>query len=364
MKVGLVGLPNSGKTTVFNLLTGQQLPTETFFTEGHADRAPNVHFGAVHVPDERVDFIHIFHPRAKTKYAELTFVDMPGVPVSGGGHGSKAQLFASVHDTDALVYVVMAFDDERVTRPFETVDPARDIETLELDLMVADLELIETRIERIHKELQAAKEKHTPELDALVRCREAVESEQPIRRIGLGADEQHLVSGFRFLTQKPAVVLLNTGDEAAGQDPPGEIAAVCEARGLPVFAMSAKIEEEIAELPADEQRAFLDDLCIAESGLEKFVHAVYGALGLHAFFTANDHEVHAWTVPPGTTAIEAAGKVHTDMARGFIRAEVVAFDDLKAAGSPKAARDVGHLRVEGKEYLVRDGDVIYFRFSV
>ncbi len=359
MKVGLVGLPDSGKTTVFNLLTGQQLPAEPFFTEGHA-----VHFGAVHIPDERVDFIHTFYPRAKMKYAELTFVDMAGVPVGDAAHGSEAQLFASVRDTDALVYVVMAFDDDRVTRPFDTVDPARDIETLELDLMVADLELIEKRIDRLRKELQAAKDKHSPELDALVRCKQAVESEQPIRRIQLGADEQQLLSGFRFLTQKPVVVLLNTGEEAAGQDPPGGIAAACEARGLPVFAMSAKIEEEIAELPADEQRAFLDDLRIAESGLGKFVHAVYGALGLHAFFTANDHEVHAWTVPPGTTAFEAAGKVHTDMARGFIRAEVLAFDDLKAAGSPKAAKDAGHLRIEAKEYVVRDGDVIYFRFSV
>ena len=359
MKVGLVGLPNSGKTTVFNLLTGQQLPTEPFFTEEHI-----VHVGVTHIRDERLDYLHTFYPRAKLKYAELTFVDMAGVPVSGAGHGSKAQIFASVHDTDALVYVVGAFDDERVTRPFETVDPARDIETLELELMVADLELIEKRLERIHKELQAAKDKHSPELDALVRCKEAVEAERPIRSLDLNADEARLLSGFRFLTQKPAVVLLNTGEEAAGQPPPEAVTGACEAGGLPVFAMSAKIEEEISELPADEQQAFLDELGIAESGLMKFVHAVYGALDLHAFFTANEHEVHAWTVPAGATAVEAAGKVHTDMQRGFIRAEVLAFDDLKAAGSPKAAKDAGHLRVEGKECLVRDGDVIFFRFSV
>jgi GTP-binding protein YchF len=359
MKVGLVGLPNSGKTTVFNLLTGQELPAEPFFTEEHA-----VHLGAVHVPDERLDFLHTFYPRAKLRHAELMFVDVAGVPVGKAGHGSKAQLLASVHDTDALVYVVGAFDDERVIRPFDTVDPARDVETLDLELMVADLEVIEKRIDRIHKELQAAKDKHSPELDALVRCKEAVEAERPIRGLDLNPDETRLLSGFRFLSQKPAVVLLNMGDKAAGQPPPEAIVAACEARGLPVFAMSARIEEEIAELPADEQPAFLEDLGISESGLQKFVHAVYGALDMHAFFTANDHEVHAWTVPPGTTAVEAAGRVHTDMARGFIRAEVLAFDDLKAAGSPKAAKDAGHLRIEGKEYVVRDGDVIYFRFSV
>lgn len=359
MKVGLIGLPNSGKTTVFNLLTGQQLPAEPFFTEEHT-----VHLGATHVHDERLDFLHTFYPRAKLKYAELTFVDVAGVPVGDAGHGSKAQLFASVHDTDALVYVVAAFEDERVTRPFETVDPVRDIETLELELMVADLELIETRTERIHKELQAAKDKHSPELDALVRCKEALEAERPIRALDLNADEVKVLSGFRFLTQKPALVLVNTGEGAAGQPPAEALAAACEARGLPVFAMSAKIEEEIAELPAAEQQAFLEDLGIAESGLTKFVHAVYGALDLIAFFTTNEHEVHAWTVPAGTTAVEAAGKVHTDMQRGFIRAEVLAFEDLKAAGSPKAAKEAGHMRVEGKEHVVRDGDVIFFRFSV
>jgi len=359
MRVGLVGLPNSGKTTLFNLLTGQQLPAEPFFTEEHT-----VHVGTVHVPDERVDLLYTFYPRAKCKHAELAFVDVAGVPVGGAGHGSKAQLFAAVHDTDALVYVVAAFDDERVTRPFPSVDPVRDIETIEIELMVADLEMIEKRIERVHRELQAAKDKHSPELDALVRCKEAVEAERPIRRLDLNADEQKLLSGFRFLSQKPAIVLLNTDEAAVGQPPPEPVAGACAARGLPCFAMSAKIEEEIAELPADEQRAFLDDLGIVEPGLEKFVHAVYGALDLHAFFTANDHEVHAWTLPSGATALDAAGKVHTDMARGFIRAEVLAFDDLKAAGSPKVAKEAGHLRVEGKQYVVRDGDVIFFRFSV
>jgi GTP-binding protein YchF len=359
MKVGLVGLPNSGKTTLFNLLTGQQLPAEPFFTEEHT-----VHVGAVHVPDERLDFLHTFYPRAKLKHAELAFVDVAGVPVGGAGHGSKAQLFAAVHDTDALVYVVGAFDDERVTRPFPSVDPVRDIETIELELMVADLDMIEKRIERVHRELQAAKDKHSPELDALMRCKEAVESERPIRRLELNPDEKKLLSGFRFLSQKPAVVLLNTDEAAVGQPPPEPVAAACDARGVRAFAMSAKIEEEIAELPADEQRVFLDELGIDESGLTKFVHSIYGALELHAFFTANDHEVHAWTLESGATALDAAAKVHTDMARGFIRAEVLAFDDLKAAGSPKAAKEAGHLRIEGKQYIVHDGDVIYFRFSV
>jgi len=359
MKVGLIGLPNSGKTTVFNLLTGQRLPAEPFFTEGHT-----VHLGATHVRDERLDFLHTFYPRAKLKYTELTFLDMAGVPVGGAGHGSRAELLAHAREPDALVYVVMAFDDERVMRPFESVDPVRDIETLELELMLADLELVEKRIERIHKELQALRDKHSPELDALVRCKEALEAERPIRSLDFNADELKLLSGFCLLTQKPAVVLLNTAEEAAGQAPPEPVTQACEARGLPVFAMSAKIEEEISELPADEQQAFLDDLGIAESGLTKFVHVVYGALGVFSFFTANEHEVHAWSVSTGTTAFEAAGKVHTDMQRGFIRAEVLAFDELRAAGSPKAAKEAGRVRVEAKEYLVRDGDVIFFRFSV
>jgi len=359
MKVGLIGLPNSGKTTVFNLLTGQQLPAEPFFTEGHT-----VHLGAAHVADERLDFLHSFYPRAKLKYTELIFVDTAGVPVGGAGQGSRAELLAHAREPDALVYVVMAFDDERVMRPFDAVDPVRDIETLELELMVADLELIENRIERIHKELQALRDKHSTELDALVRCKEALEAERPIRSLELNPDEMKLLSGFRFLTQKPTVVLLNTAEDAAGQPPPEPVAEACNARGLPVFAMSAKIEEEISELPPDEQQAFLDDLGIAESGLTKFVHKVYGALNVYSFFTANEHEVHAWTVSAGTTALEAAGKVHTDMQRGFIRAEVLAFDDLRAAGSPKAAKEAGRIRIEGKEYLVRDGDVIFFRFSV
>ncbi|MBN1918451.1 MAG: redox-regulated ATPase YchF [Verrucomicrobia bacterium] len=359
MKVGLVGLPNSGKTTVFNLLTGQQLAVEPYFTEEHT-----VHLGTAHVPDARVDFLHTFHPRAKRTYAEVVFVDMAGVPVGGAGHGSKAQLFSCVRDTEALVYVVGAFDNESVLRPFDTVDPVRDIETLDLELMLADLEIIDKRIERIHKELQAFKDKYSPELDVLVRCKAAIEAERPIRRLGLSADEAKLLGGFRFLSEKPSVVLLNTGESDAGRPVPEAVAAACAGRDLPVFAMSAKIEGEITGLPDDEQRAFLDELGIAESGLPKFVHAVYSALGLRTFLTMGDTDVRAWTVSKGATALEAAGKIHTDIARGFIRAEVTAFEDIKAAGSPKTAKEAGHLRLEGKEYVVRDGDVILFRFSV
>jgi GTP-binding protein YchF len=361
MKIGLIGLPNSGKTTLFNLLTGSSQPAEPFFTE-----SSQVHLGTAKLMDPRLDFINSLDPKEEVKYAEVNFVDMAGFMLE---HHDKAlrtpgEFFTHLHDVDAMIYVVRAFDNPEVMQVYETVAPERDISATELELIVADMDVADRRIEKLEKELQAKKDKRSVEHDALLKCREFLSNELPLRQLELTHEEEKELRGFRFLSQKPVLVVLNVGEENLAEDVSPEVTAFCGERHFPVVPICAKLEEEISRLPAADQTEFLRAMGIEQPAKPKLLDASFGLLHLISFFTIGDKEVKAWTIPAETPAIEAAGKIHTDMQRGFIRAEVLAYGDLKEAGDMKTAREKGLFRLEAKEYPVRDGDIIKFRFSV
>jgi GTP-binding protein YchF len=361
MKTGLIGLPNSGKTTLFNLLTGSSQPMEPFFTE-----SSQVHLGVSRLADSRLDFINSLDPKPEVKYAEISFVDMAGFMVE---HHDKslhtpAEFFTHLHDVDALLYVVRAFENPEVMQVYEGLDPKRDIAAIELELVVADMEVADRRIEKIEKELQAKKDKRSIEHEALLKCREFLNDERPLRQLELTREEEKELRGFRFLSQKPVLVVLNVGEEKIGEEIPQELVDYCKEKRLSVIHICGELEEEISRLPQEEQAEFLREMGLEQSSKPQVIEASLGLLNLISFFTIGDKEVKAWTVPRGTPAIEAAGKIHTDMQRGFIRAEVLAYDDLRETADMKTAKEKGLVRLESKQYVVQDGDIIRFRFSV
>jgi len=372
MKIGLLGLPNSGKTTIFNLLTGLSQPMEPFFTE-----SSQVHLGLSRLVDPRLDFINSLDPKPEVKYAEINFVDMAGFLVE---HHDKtlhtpAEFFTHLHDVDALLYVIRAFDNPEVMQVYEDANAKRDISAIELELIVADMEVADRRIEKLEKELQAKKDKRSVEHDVLLKCREFLNDELPLRQLELNREEEKELRGFRFLSQKPVLVVLNIGEEGIGDEIPQDLIAECgvaiadsEIRNakseMRFIQLCGKLEEEISRLPTEEQGDFLREMGLDQPGRPKVLEASLALLDLISFFTIGNKEVKAWTIPRGTPAIEAAGKIHTDMQRGFIRAEVLAYNDLKEAGDMKIAREKGLFRLESKEYIVTDGDIIKFRFNV
>ena len=361
MKFGLVGLPNSGKTTIFNLLTGQTLPAGDFFTS-----STEVHLGVTRVIDDRLTEVHRELPEAKLKYAEMTFVDTAGFMAGSGGKsgGTDARFFAALRDVDAIAYVICAFDNPEVLQVFDVVDPVRDVKTLELEMILSDLDMIEKRLERIEKELQSSKDKHTPEKDVLIKCKQALDEEIPLRRLEFTDDEEKLLSGFRFISQKPLMVLLNIDENDIGKPIPEDIDRYCSENSFPLMALSGKIEEEISECSEEEQAELRSGMGIKEPALPKFIHTAYDSLDLISFFTMAGKEVRAWSIRRGSTAWEAAGKVHTDMQRGFIRAEVISYADFEREGGIKHAKEKHCMRLEGKDYVVNDGDIVFFRFNV
>ncbi len=361
MKIGLIGLPNAGKTTIFNLLTGSSAPTGPFFTE-----TSQVHRGTAKVVDRRLDFINSLEPKEEVKYAEVNFVDMAGFMVEhhDKSHRTPGEFFTHLHDVDSLIYVVRGFENPEVKQVYEGTDPVRDISAIELELIVADMDAAERRIGKIEKELQARKDKRSLEHEGLLKCREFLNRELPLRQLQLTHEEEKELRGFRFVSQKPVLVVLNIGEERIGKEIPPEVAKYCEEKSFPVVPICGKLEDEISRLPLEEQSDFLREMGIEKPAKPKLLDASFGLLRLISFFTIGDKEVKAWTIPAGTPAIEAAGKVHSDMQRGFIRAEVIAYEELREAGDMKTAREKGLFRLEGKEYIVSDGDVIKFRFSV
>jgi len=357
MKTGLFGFPGVGKTTLFNLLTGAHAATAGF----GASRDPNV--GVAKVPDPRLEKLSaLFKPR-KTVHATFEYVDIVGMK-KGDAKGSLS--LAALKPMDALAHVVRAFEDESIPHSEGTLDPARDVETMEMELILADLDQTQRRIERLEASIpktQRADEKK--ELAVLAKVREALEAGRPLRGVELPPEDEKVLRGFAFYTAKPLLVLVNLGegDLARIEDPVGSfgLAAVAGRPGVAVAAASAKIEVEMADLGASEAAAFREDLGLKEPALDRIIRSSYGLLGLISFYTVGEDECRAWPVRRGSTAARAAGTIHSDLEKGFIRAEVVRYEELIACGSLNAAKDKGQLRLEGKEYPVADGDIMHIR---
>ena len=362
MKAGIVGLPLCGKTTLFNVLTKRNVQTGSY----GGGSEPNV--GTVKVPDERVDTLsNMFEPK-KTTYATVEYVDVAGLTkgsVQDGGLGS--QLLAHIRNVDAIIHVVRTFTNETVPMPEGGINPAGDIETLNFELMLSDLGIVEKRIERLQLDIRKKGEKSKEqELHLMEHLKEQLENEMSIKEIEFTEDEKRLLRGYQFLTQKPMLIVLNIGeDEISDTEKYQELISHNEEQGMPTVALSAEIESEIEQLEDEEDvHAFMEDMGITELGLTRLIRVSYELLGLISFFTVGKDEVRAWTIPQDTKAVHAAGAIHSDLERGFIRAEVTHYDDLMQHGSLSSARQHGVLHVEGKEYIVQDGDIINVRFNV
>jgi GTP-binding protein YchF len=358
MQIGLVGLPNSTKTTIFNALTKSHAETTSYST-GQVE----VQTAVVRVPDPRVDTLsEMFHP-AKTTYAQVQYNDIAGLRAGIGQEGGlEGQLLNAIGANDALLHVVRAFADERVLHPAGSVDPERDLAALEFEFLFADLAVVERRMERLARDLnRGAKGADRHEFDLMMRLKENLEQEIPIRDVPLSPEERREIRGYQFLTAKPVLVVLNVGDEGS-EDPAVHIRYAH--RASRAICLRGALEMEISQLDEEEAAEFLTEYGIAEPGLNRMIRLSYDLLGQHSFFTVGEDEVRAWTIPQGATASQAAGVIHSDLERGFIRAEVVGYNDLVSAGSLAEARKRGKLRLEGRDYVVRDGDVMNILFNV
>lgn len=366
MQIAIVGLAGSGKTTVFNTLT-----------RGHAETGGfgglQLNVGVVKVPDERLDRLAaIFKPK-KLVQADVTYVDLPAPPASSAGRIGTEELpaehLARLRDSDALLHVVRAFDDPSLPHPAGSVDPWRDLENLDVEFILADLAVVERRLDRLRATgrhgTPAEREANEREEVVLRELHGALSAGRPIRDTPLDADAEKAIRGFRFLTQKPVLVLLNVGESDIAREAElvAGIAARYDHRQALIDALSARIEMELGELDPADATVFMAELGLAASSLGRVIELSYQLLGLISFLTAGPDEVRAWPIRAGSTAVDAAGAIHTDLARGFIRAETVAYEDLLQLGSTAEARRHGKLRSEGKTYLVKDGDVLEILFS-
>jgi GTP-binding protein YchF len=322
--------------------------------------------GVVRVPDMRIDRLaEIFNPK-KITYATVEYIDYIGL--TKGDMEQNRKVFDLIKDADAIVHVVRGFDDEAVIHPLGTVDPLRDSETLELEMIFGDLELVDKRLQRMEEGMKRGKKPDETEKRVLSKCKEVLERETPLRDVEFSEDEEKSMRHLQFMSIKPEVIALNVAEDALNTERAekqvAELLSRYRGRQVKVISFCGKIEMEIAQLSPDEARAFLDDLGIEEPALNKLIHVSYDLLGLISFLTCGEDEVRAWTIRRGMNAQKAAGKIHSDIERGFIRAEVVSFDDFIAQGGMSGARDKGQLRLEGKTYEIRDGDIINFRFNV
>jgi len=359
LRAALIGLPSSGKTTLFQLMTSiHDAP------RGKGD----VNIGISKVPDERLDKLTALYNPRKRVPATVEFTD---IVVTRGGAQALVDV-AGYKNADALVHVVRAFRDPAVAHPAASIDPARDAQTMEDELILADLGVAERRLERIEKDLKKGKSAELQkERDLVQRCKEALEHGTPLRALQLAGDDLKMLRGFQFLSAKPLLLVINL-DENDVADVGADVARAAEKTGLRsllahastrAIALCASIELEISRLAADDAKAFLADLGLNESGLDRVIRTSYDLLGYISFFTVGEDECRAWSIARGTPAQLAAGEIHTDIQRGFIRAEVVAYDALTARGSMAACREHGEVRLEGKDYIVQDGDIINFRFA-
>ena len=364
LTAGIVGLPNVGKSTLFNAITKQEILAANY---PFATIDPNV--GTVIVPDKRVDILEKMYNPTRTIPTTFEFTDIAGlVKGASTGEGLGNKFLSHIREVDAIVEVVRCFDDKNIIHVDGDVDPIRDIEIINLELIFSDLEIIENRINKIGKKAQTSKNKDDlKEYELLQRIKEALEKNIPARKLDFDSEEQKIISGFRLITAKPLIYVANVSEEdiiAGGNNYVNVVKDYAKEENSEVVMICAKIESELSELEMEEKTAFLKDLGIEESGLSSLIKSTYSLLGLATYFTVGSDEVKAWTFKKGMKAPACAGIIHTDFERGFIRAEVMSYDDLIECGNELKVKENGKMRLEGKEYIMQDGDICHFRFNV
>ncbi len=363
LTAGIVGLPNVGKSTLFNAITKKSILMANY---PFATIDPNV--GVVIVPDERIDVLKNMYNPERVIPTTYEFTDIAGlVKGASNGEGLGNKFLSHIREVDAVVEVVRCFDDENINHDDGSVDPIRDIEVINVELVLSDLEIVTSRINRIGKKAMTTKNKDdVKEIELLERIKEALESNIPVRKLGLDEEEKKLISSFNLITLKPIIYALNVEDNDinTGNNYTKLVEDYAKKEGSETAIICAKLESELSELDEEEKKLFLDDLGIKESGVERLINKTYDLLGLATFFTVGKDEVRAWTFKKGSKAPECAGIIHSDFEKGFIKAEVMSYNDLVNAGSELKVRELGKARIEGKEYIMQDGDICHFRFNV